>query len=130
MKWKEWLSARELKTLSFWRDVFSEFLSTGFLLLYVVLSMVTLNKSVYSVNMTYVGIMVGFMIFVLIEGHGPVSAFMNPCASLAHCLAGRISLVRGKLYTEAREDNYNGLNLYLLPIRINSKDLRLMSVVG
>jgi len=69
---------------------------SSFLLLYVTLSMVVLDSSIYHVDMVYIGILVGFLVFVLIEGYGPVSSFMNPSTCLAQCLVGRISIVRGK----------------------------------
>ncbi|KAK2169335.1 hypothetical protein LSH36_11g11003 [Paralvinella palmiformis] len=94
MKWEDWYSVREVKTVSFWRDIFSEFLVSSFLLLYVTLSMVVLDSSIYHVDMVYIGILVGFLVFVLIEGYGPVSSFMNPSTCLAQCLVGRISIVR------------------------------------
>jgi glycerol uptake facilitator-like aquaporin len=101
MNLKEWISVAEVKTLTFWRDVISEFMVSFFMLIYVTLAMVTLNSELYQIDMMHMGIMVGFMIFLLIEGYGPVSGLMNPSTTLAHCLSSRISLIRGKYRPEA-----------------------------
>ena len=97
MKIKASFSFRELKLLSFYRDLVSEAMVSCYLVMYVTFSMVTLNSEIYLLSMTHAGIMVGFLIYLLIEGYGPISgAHMNPSVSFAHWLSGRITLVRGK----------------------------------
>ena len=83
--------------LIFFRDLCSEFLGSFFMVLFVAFLMVNLNEEVYQPSTLHAGITMGLNIFILIEALGPISGcHINPAVSLAWCLSGRISVVRGK----------------------------------
>lgn len=96
-KMKTLFSVAELRTYTLYRDLVSEGIVSCYLVMFVTFALTTFNESLYSVNTTNIGIMVGFLIFLLIEGFGHISGgHMNPAVSWSMMLAGRITLIRGR----------------------------------
>ena len=92
------LRTDELSTLLFWRDVVAETIATGFMLVFVMFSAVSLDLKLFEPNPATNGLMIGLVIFYLIEAFRPISGgHLNPAVSMAGVTLGRITLVRGKL---------------------------------
>jgi len=90
---------RDLKSVVFWRDCAAELLTSAMLMMFVCMALVTNNPEHYKPNITHVGLMVGFVVFLIVEGYGPYSgAHMNTAVTLALFLMGKISIVRALLY--------------------------------
>lgn len=89
-------SLRDLRNPVFWRDVASELLVVTVLMTIIIFVLISNNEKVYPITTTHLGLFAGFLVFVLIEGYGPISgAHMNPAASFSLWVAGNISLARG-----------------------------------
>ncbi|KAK2141327.1 hypothetical protein LSH36_1120g00019 [Paralvinella palmiformis] len=96
-------SLREFLLPSFYRDLFVEMLISSLLLLFITFSLTSISADLYRPSTTHIGLMVGFVIYLLIEGNGHLSgAHMNPVVTFAYCLDGRITCVRAFLYTVAQ----------------------------
>ena len=90
------LDFREIRSLLFWRDVCVEVIGTFYMMVFVTFSMVSLDKDIYKPTTPLVGLMVGLVIFLLIEAYRPISGgHLNPCVSFAAAIMKRISVVRG-----------------------------------
>ena len=87
---------REIRSLLFWRDVLAEVTATFYMMVFVTFSMVSLDKDIYKPSTPLVGLMVGLVIFLLIEAYRPISGgHLNPCVSFAAAIMKRISVIRG-----------------------------------
>ena len=81
----------------FWRDVAVEFVLCAFVECCVILLLTTLRQDLYQPSITHIGLFVGFFVYALTEGYGPVNgARVNPAACWGLFLAGRISAARSK----------------------------------
>jgi len=90
----------ELKSVLFWRNVCVELLSVIMLIVLIVMSLTTLNTHLYIPGVLHFGLLFSFLVFLLIEGYGPVGgAIMNPPAAISLCLAGHFTPLRG-LYSQ------------------------------
>jgi len=57
---------------------------------------VTLNPDLYHVSMTHIGIWAALVVFLLVEGYGPMSgAYVSPANTFARLVAGRLTPARG-----------------------------------
>ncbi|ELT96408.1 hypothetical protein CAPTEDRAFT_45698, partial [Capitella teleta] len=93
----------DIKSVLFWRDVLVEVLATAILLIWITFSFVTFNPEHYQPNTTTLGLLVGMVVFILIEALGPYSGcHMNPAVTLGFFLNGHLSIARAILYTIAQ----------------------------
>ena len=95
----------EIKSLVFWRDVFAEVTATFYMMVFVTFSMVSLDKDIYKPSTPLVGLMVGLVIFLLIEAYRPISGgHLNPCVSFAATITKRIGVIRGEYMSVRKTD--------------------------
>ena len=98
MSWRrKTFGFREVKSSRFYVDTVSEGMVTCGLMIPTVFSLTTLNRDLYTPNTPAIGLLAGFVIYLLAESFGPISGgFMNPAITFSHMLAGRMSFIRGK----------------------------------
>ena len=88
-------STKEVKTLRFWRDLFSEF-SASFLLIFVANACASLVTDEQVVPLMMQALNNGIAVFTYIEAMGHFSgAHMNPAVSLLFVLTKQLSLLKG-----------------------------------
>ena len=89
-------SIADMKNPVFWRDVLVETVCCMYVECLVIWALSTLHKEMYSPNTTHFGLWAGFLIYLLIEGYGPISGCpINPAGCWGFFLAGRMSAARG-----------------------------------
>uniref|UniRef100_A0A4W3GS94 Lens fiber major intrinsic protein n=1 Tax=Callorhinchus milii TaxID=7868 RepID=A0A4W3GS94_CALMI len=91
----------ELKSMSFWRAVFAEFLAT-MLLVFFGLGF-TMKWAPGPVNVLLVSLGFGFVLAVLVQAVGHVSgAHLNPAVTFAYLLGAQLSVFRALMYIAAQ----------------------------
>jgi len=76
-----------------------ELICSALLVMFICMVLVTNNTEVYKPNITHAGLMIGFVVFLLIEGYGPYSgANMNTAVTLSLVLMQQISIARAVIY--------------------------------
>lgn len=81
---------------TFWRDVISEIFVSAFLLTFLTFNQINYFEW-WNVNPTHVGLVMGFIVFVLVESFGHIGgAHMNPGVTFIMFCRGDISLIKGK----------------------------------
>ena len=95
--WRKTIGITELKSPRLYVDMVSEGMVTAGMMIPIVFSLTTFNRDLYTPNTPAIGLLAGFVIYLLAESFGPISGgFMNPAITMSHFFAGRLSFTRGK----------------------------------
>lgn len=93
----------EFKSPIFWRDAVVEGVVCTLLTIFVMLILITNKPEHYTPNTTHFGVFVAFVIYVLLEGYGPIcGATLNPAVSISLCASGHITLLRAIVFIIAQ----------------------------
>jgi len=85
----------------FWRDVALEFIICSFVECCIIWLLTTLRPELYQISTTHLGLFVGFFVYAILAGYGPVNgALINPVCCWGIFLAGRMSAAKSKYYAE------------------------------
>ena len=91
------LGLNEVRTAIFWRDALSEILVSAFLLIFLTFSQLHFIPN-YTPSPVHIGLMMGFVVFVLIEAFGHISGgHMNTGVTFIFWARGDLSVIKGEL---------------------------------